>query len=117
MLNIANNHIVDKGEKGVTTFFENLALYDMPYVGVYQSQEDANTDRIIELKGIKVGIVSYTYGTNGLYLPKAPYIINYIDEEKIKTDVQALKDKVDVVVAHMHWGPNLQRRNMKHSVR
>lgn len=106
MLNIANNHIVDQGEKGVTTFFENLELYDMPYVGAYQSREDANTDRIIELKGIKVGIVSYTYGTNGLYLPKgSPYIINYIDEEKIKTDVQAQKEKVDVVVAHMHWGP------------
>jgi len=106
MLNIANNHIVDKGEEGVKTFFENLAVYDMPYVGAYQSKEDANTDRIIELKGIKVGIVSYTYGTNGLYLPQgSPYVINYIDEEKIRTDVQALKNKVDVVVAHMHWGP------------
>lgn len=106
MLNIANNHIVDKGEEGVKTFFENLALYDMSYVGAYQSTEDANTDRIIDLKGIKIGIVSYTYGTNGLYLPQgSPYIINYIDEEKIRADVQALKNKVDVVVTHMHWGP------------
>lgn len=106
MMSIANNHTVDKGEGGVRTLFENLARYEMPYVGAYQSIEDASTPRIVEQKGIKMGVVSYTYGTNGLYLSKdSPFVINYIDEEKMMADIQAIKQLVDVTVVLIHWGP------------
>ncbi len=106
MVTIANNHIVDKGEGGVRTFFENLDEYGMPYVGAYKNSEDKANHRIIEVGSIKIGLLAYTYGTNGLYLPKgSPYIINYIDEAKIKTDIELLKGEVDVVAVSMHWGP------------
>lgn len=106
MINIANNHTVDKGEGGVRTLFENIDRYQIPYVGAYKSTEDANTPRILEQKGIKIGVVSYTYGTNGLYLPKnSPFVINYIHEEKMTADIAALKSLVDVTVVLMHWGP------------
>lgn len=106
MINIANNHIVDKGESGVQTVFENIEQYGLPYIGAYQSEEDALTDRIIELKGIRIGMVSYTYGTNGLFLPEgSPFIINYIDKERIIHDIKAMKEKVDVTVVLLHWGP------------
>ncbi|MBD8035313.1 CapA family protein [Solibacillus sp. A46] len=106
MVTIANNHTVDKGEGGVRTFFENLDEYGMPYVGAYKNAEDKANDRIIEVGSIKIGLLAYTYGTNGLYLPKgSPYIINYIDETKIKADIELLKEEVDVVAVSMHWGP------------
>lgn len=106
MVNIANNHVVDKGEAGMQTLFENLATYDMPYVGAYASQEDASVARIVELNGISVGLLSYTYGTNGLYLPQgSSFIINYIDDTKITADIIALKEQVDVTTVVMHWGP------------
>lgn len=105
MINFANNHTVDKGEGGVRTLFENIARYNIPYVGAYQSAEDANTPRIIEQKGIKIGVVSYTYGTNGLYLPKnSPYVVNYIEEDKMSADIAAIKELVDVTVVLVHWG-------------
>lgn len=102
---IANNHIIDKGEGGITQVFENLDAYNMPYVGVYKNSEDANKPRIIEQKGIKIGMLAYTYGTNGLYLPSnSPYIVNYIKDDKIVADIKALKEQVDVVAVSMHWG-------------
>ena len=105
MVTIANNHTVDKGEGGVRTLFENLESYHMPYVGAYQSKEDAMQQRIIELGSIKIGMLAYTYGTNGLYLPKgSPFIINYFDEAKMTTDIELLKNEVDVVAVSMHWG-------------
>lgn len=105
MVTIANNHTVDKGEGGVRTIFENLDLYAMPYVGTYKSKEDAAVQRIIELGSIKIGMLAYTYGTNGLYLPKgSPFIINYFNEDKMKADIEALKANVDVVAVSMHWG-------------
>lgn len=105
MINIANNHTVDKGEGGVRTLFENIDRYGIPYVGAYKSVEDASTPRIIEQKGIKIGVVSYTYGTNGLYLPKnSPFVINYIQEEKMTADIAAMKALADVTVVLIHWG-------------
>ena len=105
LVTIANNHTVDKGEGGVRTFFENLDAQNMPYVGAYKNQEDKNVHRIIELGSIKIGLLAYTYGTNGLYLPKgSPFLINYIDEAKIKADVEAIRSEVDVLAVSMHWG-------------
>lgn len=105
LVNIANNHTVDKGEAGVQTLFENLDIYNTPYIGAFKSQQDAEQARVIELGSIKIGFLSYTYSTNGLYLPKnSPFIINYIDEEKILQDVAAMKDTVDVTTVLLHWG-------------
>lgn len=105
MVNIANNHIVDKGEGGMTEVFKTLDNYNMPYVGAYRSKEDASNARIIEKEDLKIGVLSYTYGTNGLYLPKgSEYIVNYIDVEKMVREVQELKPQVDVVTVLIHWG-------------
>lgn len=104
-VNLANNHIVDKGEGGMKVVFEALERYEMPYFGAYRSQEDRATHRIVEKDGLKVGLLGYTYGTNGLYLPKdSPFVVNYIDMERITADVEALKPHVDVVTVLMHWG-------------
>lgn len=105
MVNIANNHIVDKGEGGMTEVFKTLDNYNMPYVDAYRSNEDATNARIIEKESLKVGVLSYTYGTNGLYLPKdSEYIVNYIDIEKMVRDVHNLKPQVDVLTVLIHWG-------------
>ena len=105
LLNLANNHAVDKGEDGLAFAIENIEAQGLPYVGAYKNSEDRSTHRIFDVEGIKIGFVSYTYGTNGLKLPtNSPYIVNYIDLEKMKSDVEAIKPLVDVTVAIIHWG-------------
>ena len=105
MLNLANNHAVDKWEGGLALAIENIENANIPYVGAYKSVEDQATHRIVDVKGIKIGVVSYTYGTNGLVLPQgSPYIVNYIDIEQMTKDVQEIKPLVDVTVAIIHWG-------------
>lgn len=105
MLNLANNHAIDKWEGGLELAIENIEKENLPYVGAYKNAEDRATPRIIEVKGIKIGFVSYTYGTNGLKLPEgSPYIVNYIDIDQMTKDVQELKPQVDVTVAIIHWG-------------
>lgn len=105
LVTIANNHIVDQGENGMRTVFNNLEDYHMPYVGAFKNEEDKSAQRIMEIGSIKIGLLAYTYGTNGLYLPKeSSFLINYIDESKIKADVEVLKQSVDVVAVSMHWG-------------
>ena len=106
MVVLANNHIVDKGDAGMTQVFQNVDKYEMPYVGAYRDEEDANTPRIIEEKGIKIGMLAYTYGTNGIEVSQgSPFKVNYINEEKMLADIANIQEDVDVVAVSMHWGP------------
>lgn len=105
MLNLANNHAVDKWEDGLSFAIENIEKEGLPYVGAYKNEADRGNHRIIDVKGIKIGIVSYTYGTNGLYLPEdSKLIVNYIDIDQMTKDVEEIKPLVDVTVAIIHWG-------------
>lgn len=105
MINMANNHAIDKYEAGLAFAIENVEKEGFPYVGAFKNAEDRATPRIVDVKGIKIGFLSYTYGTNGLFLPQgSPYIVNYIDIKKMKEDVAILKPQVDVTVMIIHWG-------------
>lgn len=105
MVSIANNHTLDRGEKGVLSAIENIKSYDMPYVGAYQSFEDQDEARIVTVNGLKIGILAYTYGTNGIPTPQGKdYLVARIDPDRITREVQVLKEQVDVTVVSMHWG-------------
>jgi len=106
----ANNHILDKGSEGLEATLkfwlskENIAL-----AGATLDQETAAKIPMLDVKGIKVAFLAYTYGTNGLFLPKgSPLQISYIDKEKIKEQVQQAKVSADIVLVSMHWGNEYQ---------
>ena len=105
MVSIANNHTLDRSEKGILAAIENIKLYDMPYVGAYTSEKDQNEPRIVTVNGITLGILAYTYGTNGILTPDGKdYLVARIDPDRISREVAELKELVDVTVVSMHWG-------------
>lgn len=105
MLSIANNHTIDRGEKGIQQTHAHLKEYKMPYVGAYSSFEDQATDRIVDVAGIKVGVLAYTYGTNGLPVPQGKaYLVSLIEKERMQKEIATLSKLVDVTVVSMHWG-------------
>ena len=107
----ANNHAADKGYDGLKRtlrFFENKMI---PQAGIYEndSQRNASYPYVLQVKGIKIGMLNYTYGTNGLSM-KSGGIINYINNEVILKDLARLKDSLcDIVLACMHWGNEYER--------
>ncbi|TSJ69485.1 CapA family protein [Allobacillus sp. SKP2-8] len=105
IVSMANNHTLDRGEQAIMNATDYLRKIDMRYVGSYRNEEDRNTPRILTKKDISVGFLSYTYGTNGIPVPEGKdYLVNYIDQEKIVTDIENLQDKTDFVVVSMHFG-------------
>ena len=103
----ASNHTADKGELGVT---DSLAFWekypDITICGIYSSQEDKDTIRVVEKNGIKVAILNYTYGLNGLSFPSdKQYLTNMLDsKERIKEEILHAKEIADVVVVSPHMG-------------
>ena len=102
------NHALDKGKKGTANcmnFWEET-YPEIAYLGINESQ-DAQDDYIYiyEKDGIKIAILNYTYGTNGIATPKdMPYLVNYMEEEKVISDIQKAEELADFTVVCPHWG-------------
>lgn len=102
----ANNHACDRGAKGVSRTLDELDRIGVKHTGTFRSQEERDNvyPLMLEEKGMKIAVLNYTYGTNGLSVAK-PLIINYIDSATIQKDVARAKElKADYIVCTMHWG-------------
>ena len=109
MVSLANNHTLDKGEKAVISSCEYWKEKDVLTAGSYSSNEEANEIRIKEKNGIKYTLLAYTYGTNGIPVPSGKeYLVNLYSDEKVKEDIEKVRDKVDLLIVSMHWGTEYQ---------
>lgn len=108
-LSAASNHTMDRGEAGIVKQLEYLEKY--PDITVTGSQKSAAANRlqVKTIKGVKVGLMSYTYGLNGIELPEGKeYLVNLIDEEQIAQDMKQLTEQSDIQIVSMHWGEEYQ---------
>lgn len=102
----ASNHVLDKWASGIEN---TLAFWEdypgITVLGINKSEEEKQEVDIIEVKGAKLAVLNYTYGTNGLVLPSdKTYLVNYIDEEKMQQDIKFAEENADFTIAFMHWG-------------
>ena len=113
----ANNHIWDYGADGAYKTVDNIEKAGFFQVGTYKSAEDLKKPCIIDVNGIKVGLLSWTDSTNGNYMDEEH--INFITKrfdsgdiasaDKILKDVKALQDNgAEFIIACIHWGVEYQ---------
>ncbi|MBM6618846.1 CapA family protein [Bacillus suaedaesalsae] len=110
IVTIANNHTIDRGEKAIQNAINHYNKIGLPYTGAYSSPEDQTVIRTIKKNGITFSFLAYTYGTNGIPVPKdKPYLVNLIDLKIIEKDIKLAKEQSDVVVVSLHFGNEYQR--------
>jgi poly-gamma-glutamate synthesis protein (capsule biosynthesis protein) len=120
VVNHATNHIMDKGEAAV---FATMDYWDtrpgVSYLGIHRSQEErAAKNVIIEKNNIRIGFLAYTYGTNGLPVPRdKPYLVSLIDEAAMEKEIGALRPLCDFLVVSMHWGEEYRHTATKEQER
>jgi len=107
MVNTGNNHCLDKGLNGLLETRSIIKKQNMQVIGTFGDAAESRY-KIRDLNGIKVGFLSYTYGCNmnenRLSKEERDIHLSLIDNEKIKTEIQTLSPKVDLVIVLMHWG-------------
>lgn len=106
ILLFANNHCLDRGKKGALRTMQMMDSLNIIHCGVYRDSTDrkARYPLIIEKKGLKLAILNYTYGLNGIPVP-APLVVNLIDKEVMAKDIaRAKEEKPHAIIACMHWG-------------
>lgn len=107
----ANNHIFDKGAKGTE---RTLEIYrrlkeerGIIFTGIASDEAELskNNPLIVSAKGIRLGILNMTYGTNigaGAHWPKTNYMasVSQISSALSKTE----EADVDITMIFPHWG-------------
>lgn len=110
VLSTAGNHALDKGLSGLCNTLDVLDDANISHCGTYRTQEDRDSVLIKDVKGVKVAILSYAYGTNGIPVPSdKKFCVNLIDKDLIKQDIENAKSQnADVIISCMHWGIEYQ---------
>ncbi len=116
VLLFANNHCLDRGRQGALRTLQMMDSLGIVHCGVYRDSTDRKKryPLIVERKGVKIALLNYTYGTNGIPVPP-PLIVNFIDKEVIAKDIERAKElKPDAIIACMHWGDEYVSTPPKH---
>lgn len=106
----ANNHSCDRGSAGIIRTVEVLDSVSILHTGTFKNDKkrDSLNLLILEKEGIKVGLLNYTYGTNGMPFNKPSYV-NLLDSSLIKKDVLKAKSQtLDKLIIYVHWGAEYQ---------
>ena len=106
-VNTANNHVLDKGTKGILASLDYWAgKAGAVTFGSYRNEEDFNQPRVLEADGITFAFAGATYGYNGLQLPQGSELVLPLveDEDRLRRAVEAGKQAADVMVVALHWG-------------
>jgi len=111
----SNNHTVDRGKKGLVRTLQVLDSLEIPRTGSFYDEDDRAkyNPLIIEQNGIKVALLNYSYGTNGIPVP-SPTIVNLIDTALITADIKHAKTfNPDEIIVFYHWGSEYARMHNK----
>lgn len=109
VVNIANNHMLDKDEDGLAATIKYWnSKPDVLLIGGYTDESDSKTIRYLEKEGVTIAFLAYTTGTNGLTCADGagayvPYLsTSHISE--VTEDIQRARQMADVVIVSAHWG-------------
>lgn len=106
----ANNHCLDRGSKGLARTIRVLDSAAFLHTGTFldSGSRRRQTPLIIESKGVKLALLNYTYGTNGIPLPQHR-MVNVIDTTVIKRDLKTAREVFpDLIIVFFHWGLEYQ---------
>lgn len=101
----ANNHCLDNGMSGLLRTLEVLDENLLAHTGTFASLDQSKQLLIMDVRGIHVGVLSYTLGTNRIEIPKDNrWAVNLINEDKIKKDLCEIKTNTDLIIVSLHFG-------------
>ena len=106
----ANNHCLDRRDKGLVRTCQMLDSLRIPHIGTYRDQQerDRRIPYIVNVKGIRIAFLDYTYGTNGIPI-QGNVIVDFIDQQQIERDIALARERgADAICVNLHWGIEYQ---------
>ncbi|MBQ2903283.1 MAG: CapA family protein [Clostridia bacterium] len=106
VFNIATNHSLDCGEKGLISAINYWKERKAITTGAYLNSDDYADIPLHEVNGVKIAYIGLTESTNGLSLPDDTEVILVLasEETRIQQRIAQAKQAADVVIVNAHWG-------------
>jgi poly-gamma-glutamate synthesis protein (capsule biosynthesis protein) len=100
----ASNHTADRGQYGIATTAQALERAGVRHTGSFRSAAEARRTLLLNVRGLRIAFLSYTYGTNGIPAPHR-WSVNLISRRKVVADARRARRRgADFVVVNFHWG-------------
>ncbi len=106
-LNLANNHSVDQGRRGLVDTWHNVEQYGMVPVGVSNTMAEAAQPVLLAEYPRKVWLIASLQMPleHFPYLPEAPSVNQEsIDSMLVRLRALRKKDSTAVIIVSLHWG-------------
>ena len=113
VLDLAHNHILDSQIEGVVSTADAVEKAGMTPVGVYTHESRDKAPLVIkEVNGIKVAILAYSYGFNGIEqsISQEDYnrYLSDLDEDKMKAEIERAEKEADITIIMPQMGVEYQ---------
>ena len=113
VLDLAHNHILDSQIEGVISTADAIEKAGMTPVGVYTHEPRDKAPIVIkEVNGIKVAILAYSYGFNGIEqsISQEDYnrYLSDLDEDKMKAEIERAEKEADITIIMPQMGVEYQ---------
>lgn len=100
----ASNHTLDQGFDGVVSTIAALESAGLAHAGSATSETDADRVTIIDVQGVPVALLSYTYGFNGIPRPY-DWCCDLVEPGAITAEAQRAREAgARLVVVALHHG-------------
>lgn len=106
----ATNHTMDQDASGILNCvnFWKTSHPDTAVLGMHDSADSASGIYVHEVNGVRIAMLNYTYGTNGIPVPSGyEYTVDLMTEAtkpRIADDIARAKSISDFVIVYPHWG-------------
>jgi poly-gamma-glutamate capsule biosynthesis protein CapA/YwtB (metallophosphatase superfamily) len=105
----ASNHSLDDGLDGLVRTLDTLDAAGVAGTGTFRTEQDSRTPRLLDVAGVRVGHIAWTYGLNGIPPPAGrEWSVNVFDAERadvtgmLEDAARARRAGAEVVIASLH---------------
>jgi poly-gamma-glutamate synthesis protein (capsule biosynthesis protein) len=102
----SSNHSLDQGVDGISATLDALDRAGLEHAGTARTRAESRRPTILDVNGVRVAHLSYSYGFNGFQPPAdQPWVANLIDPEAIVREARRARARgAEFVMVSLHWG-------------
>ena len=108
----ATNHTMDQGLNGALNTLNFWKKYpEITILGLHETAEEKEKLHIVEVNGVRIAMLNYTYGSNGGVAWDRPYLLDLMvngTREQIRSELQRAEAEADFTIVFPHWGTEYQ---------
>jgi Bacterial capsule synthesis protein PGA_cap len=103
VVTLGNNHVFDYGSESLSQTLKLLGEHSIRSVGAGMSVEEAHRPLILDLNGVRIGIINFSEGEDLTAAVSGPGVFGW-DVDAVVEGIRAIRPDVDIILVVCHGG-------------